>query len=49
MNGAVGPRAAGQEVVPVGFESELAYRLLPFVPGPVKGLVTRTPLHRLVV
>jgi NAD(P)-dependent dehydrogenase (short-subunit alcohol dehydrogenase family) len=37
------------EVVPVGLESELAYRLLPFVPGPVKGLATRTPLHRLVV
>jgi 2-hydroxycyclohexanecarboxyl-CoA dehydrogenase len=38
-----------QEVVPVGLESELAYRLLPFVPGPIKGLATRTPLHRLVV
>jgi 2-hydroxycyclohexanecarboxyl-CoA dehydrogenase len=38
-----------QEIVPVGLESELAYRLLPFVPGPIKGLATRTPLHRLVV
>lgn len=38
-----------QEVVPVGFESELAYRLLPFVPGRLQGLATRTPLHRLVV
>ncbi len=33
-----------QEVVPVGFESELAYRVLPFVPGPVKSLMTRTSL-----
>jgi NAD(P)-dependent dehydrogenase (short-subunit alcohol dehydrogenase family) len=38
-----------QEVVPVGLESELAYRLLPFVPGRIQGLATRTPLHRLVV
>jgi 2-hydroxycyclohexanecarboxyl-CoA dehydrogenase len=38
-----------RELVPVGLESELAYRLLPFVPGPIKGLATRTPLHRLVV
>jgi NAD(P)-dependent dehydrogenase (short-subunit alcohol dehydrogenase family) len=38
-----------QEVVPVGLESELAYRLLPFVPGRLQGLATRTPLHRLVV
>jgi NAD(P)-dependent dehydrogenase (short-subunit alcohol dehydrogenase family) len=38
-----------QELVPVGLESALAYRLLPFVPGPVKGLATRTPLHRLVI
>jgi len=38
-----------RELVPVGLESELAYRLLPFVPSPVKGLVSRTPLHRLVV
>jgi 2-hydroxycyclohexanecarboxyl-CoA dehydrogenase len=38
-----------QEVVPVGLESELAYRLLPFVPGRLQALATRTPLHRLVV
>ncbi len=38
-----------QEVVPVGLESELAYRLLPFVPGRLQGLATRTPLHRLVI
>lgn len=31
-------------VVPVGLESELAYRLLPFVPGPVHGLLTRVSL-----
>jgi short-subunit dehydrogenase len=31
-------------VVPVGLESELAYRLLPFVPGPVQGLLTRVSL-----
>lgn len=36
------------ELVPVGIESELAYRLLPFVPGRLQGLATRTPLHRLV-
>ena len=30
-----------QEVVPVGFESELAYRVLRFAPGPIQGLVTR--------
>jgi NAD(P)-dependent dehydrogenase (short-subunit alcohol dehydrogenase family) len=33
-----------QAVVPVGLESELAYRLLPFVPGPIHGLLTRVPL-----
>jgi 2-hydroxycyclohexanecarboxyl-CoA dehydrogenase len=33
-----------QAVVPVGLESELAYRLLPFVPGPVHGLLTRVSL-----
>jgi 2-hydroxycyclohexanecarboxyl-CoA dehydrogenase len=38
-----------QEVVPVGLESALAYRLLPFVPAPLQGLVTRAPLHRLPV
>jgi NAD(P)-dependent dehydrogenase (short-subunit alcohol dehydrogenase family) len=37
------------ELVPVGLESELAYRLLPFVPGPLQGLAMRTPLHRLVL
>jgi 2-hydroxycyclohexanecarboxyl-CoA dehydrogenase len=35
------------ELQPVGFESELAYRLLPFVPGPIRGLATRAPLHKL--
>jgi NAD(P)-dependent dehydrogenase (short-subunit alcohol dehydrogenase family) len=30
-----------QEIVPVGFESELAYRVLRFAPGPIQGLVTR--------
>ncbi len=38
-----------QEVVPAGLESELAYRLLPFVPGRLQALAARTPLHRLVV
>jgi 2-hydroxycyclohexanecarboxyl-CoA dehydrogenase len=38
-----------QELVPVGFESALAYRLLPFIPRRLQGLATRTPLHRLVV
>jgi 2-hydroxycyclohexanecarboxyl-CoA dehydrogenase len=37
------------EVVPAGLESELAYRLLPFVPGRLQALATRTPLHRIVV
>jgi NAD(P)-dependent dehydrogenase (short-subunit alcohol dehydrogenase family) len=37
------------ELVPVGLESELVYRLLPFVPGRVQALATRTPLHRLVI
>jgi NAD(P)-dependent dehydrogenase (short-subunit alcohol dehydrogenase family) len=36
------------ELVPVGLESGLAYRLLPFVPSRVQGMATRTPLHRLV-
>lgn len=31
-------------VVPVGLESEVAYRLLPFVPGPVQGLLARVSL-----
>ena len=33
-----------QEVVPVGFESALAYRMLPFVPAPVQSLFTRSSL-----
>jgi NAD(P)-dependent dehydrogenase (short-subunit alcohol dehydrogenase family) len=37
------------EVVPAGLESELAYRLLPFVPGRLKAVATRTPLHRVVI
>ncbi len=37
------------EVVPVGLESELAYRLLPFVPGPLKSLATRAQLDRVTV
>lgn len=32
------------ELVPVGFESALAYRMLPFVPGPVQGMFTRSSL-----
>jgi NAD(P)-dependent dehydrogenase (short-subunit alcohol dehydrogenase family) len=36
------------EVVPVGFESELAYRVLPFVPRRVQALGTRAQLHRIV-
>jgi NAD(P)-dependent dehydrogenase (short-subunit alcohol dehydrogenase family) len=35
-------------VVPVGFESELAYRVLPFVPAPLQGLAARAQLGRLV-
>jgi NAD(P)-dependent dehydrogenase (short-subunit alcohol dehydrogenase family) len=38
-----------QEVVPVGLESELAYRVLPFIPGRIQALATRTPLHRIVI
>jgi 2-hydroxycyclohexanecarboxyl-CoA dehydrogenase len=37
-----------QAVVPVGLESELAYRLLPFVPAPIHGLLARTPLSRVI-
>ena len=33
-----------QELVPVGIESAIAYRLLPFVPGPVQSLLTRASL-----
>ena len=36
------------ELVPVGFESQLAYRLLPLIPGPVKGLAARAQVGRLV-
>jgi len=32
------------ELVPVGFESALAYRMLPFVPGPVQAMFTRSSL-----
>lgn len=35
-------------VVPVGVEAEVAYRLVPFVPGPIQGLMARTPLGRFV-
>jgi NAD(P)-dependent dehydrogenase (short-subunit alcohol dehydrogenase family) len=31
-------------VVPVGLESEVAYRMLPFIPGPVQGLLARVSL-----
>jgi NAD(P)-dependent dehydrogenase (short-subunit alcohol dehydrogenase family) len=31
-------------VVPVGLESEVAYRMLPFVPGPLQGLLARVSL-----
>jgi len=37
-----------QAVVPVGLESELAYRLLPLVPGPIHGLLARTPLSQVI-
>lgn len=37
-----------QAVVPVGLESEIAYRLLPLVPGPVQGLLERAPLGRIL-
>jgi len=37
-----------QAVVPVGLESELAYRVLPFVPGPLHGLLARTPLGQVI-
>jgi NAD(P)-dependent dehydrogenase (short-subunit alcohol dehydrogenase family) len=33
-----------QAVVPVGLESEIAYRVLPFVPGAVQSLLTRSSL-----
>ncbi|MGK2938201.1 MAG: SDR family NAD(P)-dependent oxidoreductase [Solirubrobacteraceae bacterium] len=34
-------------VVPVGLESEIAYRVLPFVPGPVQALLERAPIGRI--
>lgn len=37
-----------QAVVPVGLEAELAYRALPFVPGPVQALAARAQLGRLI-
>jgi short-subunit dehydrogenase len=37
-----------QEVVPVGLESALAYRLLPFVPRPIQGLAARAQFSRLI-
>ncbi|MHB8659807.1 MAG: SDR family NAD(P)-dependent oxidoreductase [Solirubrobacteraceae bacterium] len=37
-----------QAVVLVGLESELAYRLLPFVPGPIHRLLARTPLSQVI-
>jgi NAD(P)-dependent dehydrogenase (short-subunit alcohol dehydrogenase family) len=36
------------ELVPVGIEAELAYRLLPFIPAPLQALAARTPLGRAV-
>ena len=33
-----------QSIVPVGIESAVLYRVLPFVPGPVQGLLTRVNL-----
>lgn len=37
-----------EETVPVGFESQLAYRLSPLVPGRLQELIRRTPLHRVI-
>lgn len=34
-------------VVPVGLESEIAYRVLPFVPGPARALLERAPIGRI--
>lgn len=36
------------ELVPVGLESRIAYRLLPFVPGPAKSMLARVPLGRVL-
>jgi 2-hydroxycyclohexanecarboxyl-CoA dehydrogenase len=40
----VGAVEHNHAVVPVGFESEVAYRMLPFIPGPVQGLLTKVSL-----
>jgi 2-hydroxycyclohexanecarboxyl-CoA dehydrogenase len=40
----VGAVEHNRAVVPVGFESHIAYRVLPFVPAPVQGLLTRISL-----
>jgi 2-hydroxycyclohexanecarboxyl-CoA dehydrogenase len=36
------------ELVPVGIEAEIAYRVLPFVPGPLQALAARSPLGRAI-
>jgi 2-hydroxycyclohexanecarboxyl-CoA dehydrogenase len=36
-----------EELVPVGFESTIAYRTLPFIPGAVKSALTRSSLSRI--
>ena len=36
------------EVVPVGIEAEVLYRVLPLMPKPVQGWIWRTPLGRVV-
>jgi hypothetical protein len=38
--------ARNDELVPVGLESAIAYRLLPVVPKPVQALATRASLAR---
>lgn len=37
-----------QTVVPVGIESEIAFRVTPLIPRPIHELITRTPLSKLV-
>jgi NAD(P)-dependent dehydrogenase (short-subunit alcohol dehydrogenase family) len=37
-----------QAVVPVGMESSVAYRVLPFVPNSLQALAARTPLGRVI-
>lgn len=44
----VGAVEHNRAVVPVGLESEIAYRLLPFVPGPARALLERAPIGRIV-